>query len=107
MKTFLKDATSFVGFRKRRQPQDFPDLKFPCPVCKGYGHWNLELNAYGQGQHFNALCFQCFGWGWVAKRDSKCIHNFVDYQVPPGHRSGLHYARCSKCKRETSYDTSD
>src|SRR5262245_27893834 len=52
MKTFLKDATSFVGFPPKRKPTKlFPDLTQKCPKCHGHGGWNLELNAYGRGDH--------------------------------------------------------
>src|SRR5215813_10601905 len=102
MNEYLPDATSFFGFPLLPKPEHYPDMVFVCPVCKGHGGWNLRLDAYGKNVHFNAHCFQCAGYGWVAERDATCAHDFKDYAVPAGHRSGLHYARCTKCGRETS-----
>ena len=53
-----------------------------CPVCKGHGKHNLRLNAYlhFQPPHFQQMCGQCWGWGWVEKgsRDETCIHDFIE-----------------------------
>lgn len=36
-----------------------------------------------------------------------CEHSYVDYEVPAGHRSGIHKAKCTKCGHKWEYDTSD
>ena len=65
--------------------------------------WAMEANYWGRG-HYDTpkgdekhLIFYAFG----------CEHSYVDYEVPSGHRSGIHKAKCSKCGNLTSYDTSD
>lgn len=77
-----------------------------CPQCKGHGRWNLTLDAYGKGQHFQASCAQCWGWGWVEKGTTHetCIHDFSD-QRSVGRC--LHEWKCVKCGYSVEVDSSD
>jgi hypothetical protein len=73
---------------------DFPGIKDKsndciCPKCKGFGGWNLILNAYPlhgkpdtkENRHlytaYKAICGQCNGFGWVSKDNMKCIHEWA------------------------------
>lgn len=87
-----------------------------CPVCQGHGGWNLRLNAYGAGQHFQCFCTQCNGYGWVRADgpNAKCIHENVEVSQEECSRRGLtHYGRCwhvtecKKCGLIGAYDSSD
>ena len=75
---YLPDATNFqdISIKERRQCHLKAHEVVECPVCKGYGEWNLQLDAYGEGKHFQASCFQCNGWGWVERgsKHESCIH---------------------------------
>jgi hypothetical protein len=109
-KTFLARMENVSDMKVK----DCPSVKFPeslsgewvhCPACQGYGGWNLELNAYGPGKHFQAGCFQCVGWGWVRPNspDSQCVH---DYKKIANPRMFEHVTQCQKCKHTVSYDSS-
>lgn len=53
-----------------------------CPKCKGHGGWHLSLNAYGPGEHFDAVCSQCDGFGWVEPGpDATCIHEWEEKAI--------------------------
>lgn len=87
-----------------------------CPKCKGYGGWNLRLNAYPlRGQkdtpenrhrysHFQAGCNQCNGWGFVNKDDASCIHEWGN---PINVGKCLNTYTCSKCGKKNTVDSSD
>lgn len=112
MKAFLPDATDFTDVTVKDAPSvRFPDMTGPwahCPVCKGHGTWNLEVNAYGPGKHFQAFCSQCWGWGWVKAdgADAACVHEFVEVKPDQSWRC-WHTIRCTKCGHTKSYDSSD
>lgn len=106
---YLERATSFVGFEKKAKSS-----AYECPLCKTYGGWNLLVDAYGKGKHFNASCFQCNGWGWVTELDKDCIHDFKELGGKECRERNIvhwgmcwHVQECIKCKRIISYDTSD
>lgn len=112
--TYLGVMENLDGFAVK----ELPSIRFPtkdpkdpivhltilCPVCQGYGGWNLELNAYGEGKHFRASCSQCGGWGWVNEADSLCIH--VWGEAMNVGRCLNNYA-CVKCGIVKTVDSSD
>lgn len=87
-----------------------------CPVCHGHGKWHLELNAYGEGVHFDHGCNQCDGWGYVEKggRDETCVHEFEELSYAECKERGIihfghcwHVWRCPKCGVVQGHDSSD
>ncbi len=100
----FEDALVFLDLPLLSKPEDVPNKRYICPVCKGHGHWNLELDAYGKGQHFRAACFQCNGWGWVDEKDKDCVHEFKEIALVG---RCLHKMQCSKCGQERTVDSSD
>lgn len=75
-----------------------------CPVCQGYGGWNLTVNAYGPGRHFKCVCSTCNGYGYVHP-DMKCtghVWTFVE-------NLGRCYNRykCTKCDIFQDVDSTD
>ena len=103
---YLPTATDFTDIRVL--PQGRPNQVL-CPLCKGHGMWNLKVDAYGKGRHFQRGCRQCNSWGWVdaGSLDATCIHEVEEVSRPANHRSGIHVEVCKKCGRKSSYDTSD
>lgn len=97
-----EDPQAFMGMEIKTQPMDWPEREL-CPKCKGYGGWHLRLNAYGEGVHFDSSCSQCWGWGWVAKEDAECIHQWSEYKIG----KCLHEWVCKKCGRKRTVDSSD
>lgn len=116
MYEYLEQATNFDDMVvKPPKTQGHTDNLIECPVCKGYGGWNLRLNAYGAGKHFQAFCSQCWGWGWVVKgsKDSKCIHEMMELSQEECENKGIkhwgncwHVTECKKCGEINSYDSS-
>lgn len=109
--SFLPDATNFVGMTAKPDPATlYPDKAghVPCPKCHGYGGWNLTLNAYGPGKHFQASCSQCWGWGWVkaGTSDVTCLHSFKEIAPDQPFRC-WHTIRCEACGETRSYSSDD
>ena len=75
-----------------------------CPVCQGYGGWNLRLDAYGPGVHFKSHCFQCNGYGFVSaeSKSATCVHVWTEKTVG----RCLHEYTC-KCGEKRIVDSSD
>ena len=46
-----------------------------CPSCKGHGSYNLRLDSYGPGKHFQGSCANCNGHGYVD--DDSHTHEWV------------------------------
>lgn len=115
---YLPDATDFTDMTMRLKPdQLFPNSLqgrdwVECPKCRGYGGWNLRLNAYRgdtpERRHFRASCGQCWGWGWVEQDgpDANCIHDYREIKPDQPWRC-WHTIKCKRCDRKRSYDTSD
>lgn len=122
---YLPDATDFTDMAVKVRPDlrtdgaRLPGTFVRCPKCKGYGGWNLRLNAfppvYAQCTseppipgHFQASCGQCWGWGWVeaASADVGCVHSFTEIAPDQPWRC-WHTIRCTQCGRTRSYDSSD
>ena len=64
-----------------------PDNHKDCPVCKGYGGWNLKINRYVNRKedtpqnrhlysHFRCSCSHCNGWGFVDKKEECPDHEW-------------------------------
>lgn len=70
------DPDAFKDWTKEEQPKWAAHL---CPLCKGYGGWNLALNKYPKQQppnnHFRCQCDNCNGYGYV--QDNSHIHKFT------------------------------
>lgn len=45
------------------QPRDGA-LDVYCPVCKGHGQWNVEIDL-ANFRSIRAICELCFGAGWI------------------------------------------
>jgi DnaJ-class molecular chaperone len=110
MANFLKPLENVDGFTLKEPTGKRDSL---CPVCQGYGGWNLRLNAYGQGVHFKSHCSQCNGWGWVLPEDL-CVHTFRELsQTECRERHITHWGtcwhvyECTICGRINSVDSSD
>lgn len=112
MNDFLAEASNFQDMPIKFSPAKlFPDMVGPwalCPLCQGHGGWNLGLNAYGPGRHFQAFCRQCWGWGWVKadSKDVKCVHTFKEIAPDQPYRC-WHTIQCANCGETRSYDSSD
>lgn len=98
--------------------KDFPYRNIPvgtkvCNRCKGFGGWNLKLNAYPLRErkntpsnrhfysHFRASCSSCFGHGSIAP-EQECS-NPVEYI---GHDYDANW-NCRQCGIHTDVDSSD
>ena len=118
MTEFLKptDADAFLDMEKLPMPGTlYDDLKAytaECPQCRGYGGWNLELNAYpvrdkhgieiGR-KHFQSHCSHCNGWGWVEPKDAGHVH---DWQHVRRMGNCLNLFVCLICKKTIEVDSS-
>lgn len=106
MSEFLTNAENFQDCPLLEQNFKYmPDCTFPCPVCKRHGKWNLTVDAYGKGKHFQAHCTQCNGWGWVNKADFDCAPH--DFEELPSGKMCWHNYKCKKCGQERGVDSSD
>jgi len=97
---------------KLEKPPHLPTSE-ECPVCKGHGGWNLQLNAYSlhsladtaenrhRYAHFRSSCSQCMGYGWTT--ELTCIH---DYQKEEQLEMFQQLYRCSKCDSYQVWDSS-
>lgn len=43
-------------------------LDAPCPVCRGHGQWNTELDLVSFRSQ-RAICGRCLGAGWIETGD--------------------------------------
>ena len=107
-----------LGMEKQRaEDYLYKDVEIvECPVCHGYGKWHLALNKYGDGQHFDAGCSQCNGWGWVQKDspDATCVHEMRELSQEECRELDIrhwgacwHVQKCTKCGHVSAYDSSD
>ena len=101
-KMFLPAATDFTDIPVRTVLAG----AVVCPKCHGFGKWNLLLNEYGPGRHFQQGCGQCNGWGAVAADgpDTTCIH---DWRRVSSTVRGQYTDACIKCPRVMRGDSSD
>jgi hypothetical protein len=77
-----------------------------CPVCRGYGGWNLKLSSSPTRSHFRQSCFQCNGWGYVFnQQDAECVHVF-DEGVRGRYPCSTIYT-CTLCNQKREVDSSD
>jgi hypothetical protein len=109
-KEYLKPGENQDGIELRPLPHTlFPkyykegEYVHPCPQCFGYGKWNLLLNEYGDGVHFQASCNHCNGWGWVNWEDAQHIHQYVEISRP---QQFLSVQQCSICGKKIDVDSS-
>lgn len=75
-----------------------------CGQCRGYGGWNLALDAYGPGRHFRSSCNNCTGWGFVPESQGSHVHDW-DRGVTVG-RCLTRYT-CRTCGKASNVDSSD
>lgn len=89
---------------KELRIKHYPEETHLCPLCKGYGGWHLQFDAYGPGKHFDSSCFQCNGWGYVSAKDADHIHKYG-----PGTTVGhcLNNYTCEICNQVRTVDSSD
>ena len=119
MGDYLKpgDEGSFKDREKMDPNSQYCRVKDPveCPVCQGYGGWNLKVDAYGEGKHFQCMCSQCWGWGYVNKGsvDETCIHEMEEKSKKWCDDNGVYHAgncyhvqKCTKCWKVSAYDSS-
>ncbi len=114
--SYLPNATNFDGIEIKDKPNWTTEKQIYCPLCHGHGEWNLELNAYGPGRNFQAVCSQCNGYGWVKKgtSDETCIHDWHELSMSESRAKGYthfgmcyHVYQCTKCHKMTAQDSSD
>lgn len=117
----VNDPNAFLDFpsveekRKSKYNKYNPDKHKDCPVCKGYGGWNLELNAYINRHedtpenrhlysHFRTTCNHCNGWGFVDKKETCPGHEWKHTKV-----LGNCYNEytCNICGKKLNVDSSD
>ena len=87
-----------------------------CPVCKGFGGWNLKMNDYHlpagaedtaenrhKFVHFCAGCNHCNGWGYVSPKEMCDGHEWSFKE-----NLGNCYNRyiCTKCEKTWDVDSS-
>lgn len=118
MTEFMKpdDPNAHLDFPGIHDKPEFAPDDVLCPVCKGYGGWNLSLNSYKlhnredtpenrhRYSHFRASCSQCNGWGWTTAENAKCIHSMKHFK-----NTGrcLNQYKCEKCGKIEEIDSSD
>ena len=112
-----KSPDAFLDKVKKEIPTKYyPQLTQECPQCHGYGGWNLKLNAYGEGKHFQCFCTQCNGWGYVDpfSTDATCIHTTKELTQAECRKRGIthhgmcwHVTECIHCGKISAYDSSD
>jgi len=117
------------NYLDENHPEAFKDIEvkpdrgyisnpIPCPRCKGHGKWNLVINSYGVGKHFQASCGQCNGWGFVdgTTSDATCVHEWGELSSKEARARGIdhfgmcyHVYACTKpgCTAVTARDSSD
>lgn len=101
--SYFYDAMNFDDIPIQTMPYPSTEPLVTCPKCHGHGYWNLRLNAYGPGKHFQALCSQCMGWGRLTAADAACVH---DWAVTRTGRC-LVESTCTKCGKGRVIDSSD
>jgi len=107
---------AFIDYPGKQSKPDYIPNSCECPKCKGYGGWNLKLNAYPLHfkedtpqnrhlySHFRAGCSHCFGWGWVREEDADHVH---DWQFVHNIQNCLNLYDCSICGKQIEIDSSD
>jgi hypothetical protein len=115
-----EDADAFLDLEKQENPvtrqyesylpagyiEFMKEHSVECPKCHGYGGWHLRINAYGEGQHFNCICSQCEGRGYVRPgRDVECLHDWQE--VATVGNCLTDYACAKGCGATKRVDSSD
>lgn len=88
-----------------------------CPVCTGYGGWNLETFAYSLPRgmednqhtrhtfrHFRSMCPHCYGYGWIPEEEN-CIGHEWNWKKNTGKCLNLYY--CVNCNKTQEVDSGD
>lgn len=118
MSNFLEstDPDAFVDWVKRKPEDCYIKDSKECPVCRGFGGWNLTLNAYPlrdrpdtpenrrNFSHFTCSCSTCYGWGYV-ERNMNCAGHVWEFQQNLG-RCYNRYV-CTSCGLINDVDSSD
>jgi len=110
-----KHPDAFLDYPgKLIKPETLKDF-VECPLCLGFGGWNLKLNAYRlyventqenrhKYSHFRCSCSQCNGWGYVSVLNTKCIHTWI--RVSNDGKCLSTWA-CEHCNVKQQIDSSD
>lgn len=108
---------AFKDIEKKTPTNQYPVTDpVECPVCHGHGKWNLRIDAYGAGKHFQAHCSQCNGWGYVNKGSAhaECVHEYKELSQQECNDKGIrhygmcwHVYECTKCGTTMAQDSSD
>jgi hypothetical protein len=100
----------------RREPESAYGMSKECPVCRGYGGWNLALNAYPlhdyadtpenrhRYSHFRACCSHCNGWGYVHDSEMCSGH---EWKFDRNLGRCYNRYRCIRCDKVSDVDSSD
>lgn len=95
-----KECPGYAAVMNRLQTGQKPSKKerltHECKQCKGYGGWNLKIDAYGIGQHFKCRCPNCYGYGYVLETFKDHIHNWEYIKDAPRFTSSK---RCTICNQ--------
>jgi len=115
--TKYMDHTHPDAFVDHERMQPAYGCTVECPRCKGFGGWNLQLNAYGlpAGEadtpenrkkfvHFRAICGHCNGWGFVSPEETCQGH---DWKWIKNVGNCLNRYECIHCKKTSDVDSSD
>lgn len=112
------DENAFLDFPGKKDKAKASQFGYTeeCPRCKGYGGWNLRVNAYGvpkgledspenrhKYSHFRCTCNNCFGWGYVKKEESDHIH---EWGLIENLGNCLNKYGCSICHKTIELDSS-
>jgi hypothetical protein len=109
------DDGAFVDFPEPNKKPEWAKNWVKCPLCMGYGGWNLSLNAYSlhgkentpenrhRYSHFKSHCGQCNGYGWTSVDNAKCIHEMQHYRNVG---NCLNEYKCLKCGKTEVWDSS-
>jgi hypothetical protein len=99
------DPGAFLDKTLQSNKENLPHL---CPKCKGYGGWNLIVNAYpgNKNPHFSCICDQCHGWGWVSEMDFDHVHEW-DRGTNEGRCLTRYRCQIEGCTRSKLVDSSD
>lgn len=102
----ITELGAFQDIPVKGQPAGNPGIVWlHCPRCHGHGLHNLRLNVYRHPHpHFQQMCGQCWGWGWVQQGspDETCLHEYAEQTIA----TCEHRLTCQKCGQTFTVDSS-